>query len=229
MHASIRLLLAPPGTTGIKASLLSTRKLILPFVWLGALQAAVMCGSLMLFFVGSVLFAVWMMFAPYIVADEDVRGMCAIVKSRELIRGRWWMMLGYLGALGLAGWAAGLIVTGVPQIFGASAGMTSFLNGALSVVTVPFSFCYQVVLYRHAKASRGDIGTFPKPGQMKWYWIVALLGPISAIVGFIAVSGLLSLLGGHGAEIFNAARSINATTITDPSDPRIQLQKQLGL
>lgn len=188
--ASLLLLLRPDAAKDVPSAFVAARPFLLAFLWVAVLQSALAFGGLFLFLVGSVVFSVLAFFAPLILVDENLRGMRAIVKSRELMRGRTWRVAGYFLLIGFVFWVASLVVSGIPALLGASKDAVEFFNGVFGIVAGPFAICYQVVLYRHVKASAPDIGAFPKPGQMKWYWIVACLGPVMAalIVGGLATT-----------------------------------------
>jgi hypothetical protein len=187
--ASLLVLLRPDAATGVLPAFSAARPYILPFIWVALLQTALGFGGLFLFLIGSILFSLWVSFAPLVLLDENIHGMRAIVKSRELLRGRTWRMAGYFFILGFVFWVASLVFSGIPMLLGAPKDAAEFFNGIFGVLAGPFAACFQVALYRHVKATSGDIGVSPKPGQLKWYWIVALLGPI--MMAF-ALSGMIA-------------------------------------
>lgn len=56
----------------------------------GALSGLILMSGFMLFIIPLIIFAVWLSFSAYIVICEDIKGLDAIIKSREYVRGLWW-------------------------------------------------------------------------------------------------------------------------------------------
>lgn len=69
------------------AALEKGKGLILPLIWLGFLTSFIIGGGFMLLIIPGVIFMVWFFFAQFILVKEDVRGMSALLKSREYVRG----------------------------------------------------------------------------------------------------------------------------------------------
>jgi hypothetical protein len=194
--ASYVYILRADMASGIRAAFGAARPHIIPFLWLGLLQGAVTLGGTMLLLFGALTFGIWMCFAQFVLLDEGIRGMQAIVKSRELVRGRWWRTLGYISFLYLISIVATIVISIIASIIDDSGIVNGVLSGIFNFFFAPFALCYMTVFYRHMKASRGVISPFPKPGQMKWYWIVALLGPIMAAVGGLVFAAIARVSGG---------------------------------
>lgn len=176
--ASLIAVLRPETAKGILPAFQAVRAQVPAFLWIAALQSMLAFGGLFLFFVGSIILSVFVSFAPLLLLDKDVRGMKALLTSRELVRGRVWRVMGYFLLIGFTLTVANLVWSGIPALFGASKDTMELFNSIFNVIAGPFAVCYQVSLYRHVTASAGDTGIVPKPGQAKWYWIVVALGPI---------------------------------------------------
>ncbi|MEY4723693.1 MAG: hypothetical protein RLZZ324_1206 [Candidatus Parcubacteria bacterium] len=175
-------------------SLYSSLKYILPFVLVGILQAFVAFGSLVLV-IGPMLAAVWFIFVPNIIVNEGIHGMNAIVRGRELTRDRWWVITGYGLLLTVIAWILAIpfiIVIGIAYALSGGNTVVQQAFGTLMVGLLGYyAIGWQVSLYNHLRIARGPIEPFPKPGQMKWYWILAALGLLLPIIFIITVGATL--------------------------------------
>ncbi len=60
------------------------------FLWLSFLRGFIILGALIFFIIPGIIFSIWFIFAPYILVNENLKGMDALLKSREYVRGYWW-------------------------------------------------------------------------------------------------------------------------------------------
>jgi uncharacterized membrane protein len=104
-----------------------------------------MCGP-------GVIFAVWFFFAPFVFIDEDVRGMNALLKSKEYVRGRWFGVCLRL----LAIWLIAVLVASIPIV-----------GQVLALFLIPFSFVYTFLLYKDLKALMGNDMAFEPARRAK--------------------------------------------------------------
>lgn len=65
-------------------------KILVPGLWLYFLLSLIILGALALFLIPGIIFGIWFMFLPYILVNENLKGMDALLKSREYVRGYWW-------------------------------------------------------------------------------------------------------------------------------------------
>jgi len=122
---------------GVRESLRLSREKFPSYLWVAILTILIVSLGSLIFIIPGVLFAVWFIFAPFILVEEDLRGWKALQKSRELVRGRWWPVFGRLLIMWLITVAVSML-PGVGQI--------------LSIIILPFSFVYSFVLYKNLKA-----------------------------------------------------------------------------
>ena len=88
--------------------------------------------------------------------DEDVRGMDALLKSKEYVRGRWFGVCLRLIAI----WLISASVSAIPII-----------GQVLALFLIPFSFIYAFLVYQDLKTTRGDISF--QPGRKEKVSIIA--------------------------------------------------------
>jgi hypothetical protein len=78
----------------IKESYKTGLKKFLPYLWIFILAGLTTFGGFLLLIIPGIIFAVWFLFAPYVLIIKDTRGISALAISRQLVRGNWWYVLG---------------------------------------------------------------------------------------------------------------------------------------
>lgn len=131
---------------GTKEAFRQARPKILAHVWLGVLTGLIVTGAHLLLVIPGIIFTVWFFFAPFVFIDEDVRGMNALLKSKEYVRGRWFGVCLRL----LAIWLIAVLIASIPII-----------GQVLALFLIPFSFVYTFLLYKDLKALTGDMAFEP--------------------------------------------------------------------
>jgi Flp pilus assembly protein TadD len=115
-------------------------------VWLGALTGLIVTGAYLLLVIPGVIFTVWFFFAPFVFIEEDVRGMNALLKSKEYVRGRWFGVCVRLIAI----WLILALISSIP-----------IAGQVLALFLIPFGFIYTFLMYKDLKALRGDTAFQP--------------------------------------------------------------------
>lgn len=62
---------------------------ILSYWWMSFLTSIIIFGGLFLFVIPGIIFSVWFSLGIFVLIAEDRKGMDALLKSREYVRGRW--------------------------------------------------------------------------------------------------------------------------------------------
>ncbi len=63
---------------------------IISFIWISFLEVIIVFGGFLLLIIPGIIFSIWFSLAKYILVSEDQRGMKALLKSKQLIKGNWW-------------------------------------------------------------------------------------------------------------------------------------------
>jgi hypothetical protein len=147
---------------------------IWPFIWLFSLLGYIVPGGFLLFFIPGVLFMVWFAFAVFILPNDDEKGMNAVLKSKEYVKGYWFDIFGRLFIIWLASVGVGMIPV---------------LGLILSIMFFPFEMIYVYLVYEDLKSVKGDI-SYPYSVGEKLKWIgIATLGYIVAPIIIISLLG----------------------------------------
>ena len=167
-------------TIGVRDSLVKGWERLGSFVWVYSLAGFIIGGGFFLFVVPGVIFYVWFFFCQFVLAAEGDRGMAALLKSKEYVKGRWLDVFFRVFVL----WIISVV-----------AGMIPFAGSVLSLLFVPFSMIYHYRIYAELREIRGEVEV-PATGNDRniWLW-VGLLGHL-VFFGLI----LMAVLGRFLAE-----------------------------
>lgn len=134
------------------------------FAWLSLLLLVFCLGGFLLFIIPGIIFVVWWSVAFYALAGENARGMAALRRSRELVRGHWWAVFGRLVMLILASFLISLaasiiflVITAPFYLVGSNvlllavAGILSLIGAVIDVYILAFSIIYTYYIYESLK------------------------------------------------------------------------------
>lgn len=178
-----------PEQLGFFASYGRGARHIFSFLWVSILTTLVVMGGFIFLIVPGIIFSVWFMFGAMVVVDDNTRGMNALLKSREYVRGRWWgtvwrmffmMLISILILIALVLFSFLLI------FFGVSGG-----EYIISALWMPFGFplmmTYLFMLYENLKVTRGSFVFAPTGKKKAPFVILATLAPVLIIVAIAVV------------------------------------------
>jgi len=181
--------------SGIRDSLLSAWHRIGSFIWLFSLFGFIITGGFLLLVIPGIIFGVWFAFAQFILAREDVKGMDALLKSKEYVRDRWFDVFLRLFVI----WIVSIVV-----------GMVPLVGPILSILFMPFMMIFAYLIYQDLRTLKGDVAFVSSSGE-KFKWIGAgTLGYIAAPLILIGILGttfltsfflLKSILTSHDQEM----------------------------
>ncbi len=148
--------------------------LFFPLIWIAIIQSFAGLGGFFLFFFPGIWLLVAFSMSVLVFIDEGVRGTAAMVRSSELVKGRWWQTLWRLivpgFVVGVLAFLAVFVLTlmigavvGYEQVFQVTGtmnatgeittadGVQSVLGALVQIALVPLSIIYQVKLYHSLK------------------------------------------------------------------------------
>lgn len=173
-----------------KDALVWTYKHFIPLLWISVVMVAVFFGGFVLFIVPGFILMILMYFGQYAYLFENQRGLSALIRSRELVRGRlgrvFWLLLSYMMALFIPLFFAMAIVLFAAELFPVLHRYAVLGELAVEVVSAVFGvmgFFAMAHVYKALQVGRSL--TVPKKSQMILYAGIAGLGVI-AIAAFVA-------------------------------------------
>jgi hypothetical protein len=185
------------------AAYLKGRPFIFSYLWLTFLSGLIVGGAVFAFIIPSLLFSLWFFLGPFILFDQNKKGVAAMLMSREYMRGLFWMVAGCLIVLGLITMGVGitgmLVVEGIVFIFKlligenflVTAGIRGVGNSFINLMVTPLWFIYYFQIYRHIKARKTITTELPK-NKFLPYLAVSVCGWL--IMGLIIVGGIIYTL-----------------------------------
>lgn len=199
-----------------------TRRHILSLLFIYLLTFLVIMGGFLLFIVPGIIASVSIYFAQYALIHEKTTGMQALLRSRDLVKGRWFLVLrkfsGFFFYTILVAFAIGIVVALVSKVGNIPAQfsiVSDVVIQILSAVSTVMSMYVGQVIYRYLVATKVEAADKPK-GQWR-YWLL-MMGGI-AVVGFIIIGTLLmddvALLNGRTSIESQAVRAELLTLRSD--------------
>lgn len=183
---------------------------IISYWWVSLLVGFITLGGFLLLIVPGIIFAVWFSLAVFILIAEDLKGMNALLKSREYVKGKWGGVLWRLFFIG----ALFLIISLVPAlIFGLLkipfvSEISSFIIG---LFLTPLVMTYSFLVYSNLKALKGEIVFVPTRGKKAAFIFIAILGIL--IIPAILFSTVFLSLGSAREKARDARRQADISQI----------------
>jgi hypothetical protein len=171
-----------PVQIPIKQAFLENKSRFFPFIWLSLLLGIIICGSFVFFVIPAVIFSIFFVFWIFTFLVEGERGMAALLKSREYVRGNWWKTLGYMSILFVVSIVLSFILRLTEKV---SVGLSGLLNLAYQIFFPMFTAVYLSVLFSKYQIAKKGV-TITATKKDKWVY----LG--TGILGFLLMFGVLA-------------------------------------
>lgn len=164
----------------------------------------ILAGGISLFIIPGFIFLVYFMFSMYVVVAEDLKGMNALLKSREYTRGYWWPVFGRILFMLLILFILITLVSAM-FVFGASLvknGQLPFaalglivtasvvLVGFLLLIIGPFLQVYLFSVYENLKTIKGDFVFTPSKKSKRKFIFIGILGFLLPMFLAVVLSSL---------------------------------------
>mgnify|MGYP001587406703 CR=1 FL=1 len=148
---------------------------IFSYWWVGLLAGFITLGGFLLLIVPGIIFATWFSLAVFILIAEDLKGMNALLKSKEYVKGKWggvfWRFF-FIGAISLIISLVPVLIFSLLKIpFGSE--ISRFVIG---LFLTPLVMTYSFLVYSNLKALKGEIAFAPTGGKKAAFIFVGILG-----------------------------------------------------
>jgi len=151
-----------------------------------------------------VIFSIWFSFSVFVFAEEDKRGMNALLKSKEYTKGLWgsilWRYIAFalviIGPLFIFFAIFGIIMAVTSAMMGSTGQIAyQFISSgfqiAIQILMAPFVLTYSYMLFMNVKELKGN-QVAEDPQGKKWpYIIIGVVGTIIGIALMVALPVLL--------------------------------------
>lgn len=183
---------------GVKEAYERSKKKILSYWWISFLLFWIVGGGFFFFLIPGIIFQVWFSLTTFVFMVEGLKGMSALLKSREYVRGHWWGVAGRtfiisfvptilvsilaffvesffkVADLGLAGEILKIIYH-----------LTVNLGTTLLLPIITTIFFY--LMYRNLRQIRGEFEFNPSKKSKVIYLLMGILGFLIFPILFISI------------------------------------------
>lgn len=169
------------NTMGVREALGVGLEKLLSFFWVFSLLGLVIFGGSLFFIVPGLLLATLFLFAQFIVATEESRGMEALLKSREYVQGFFWPVFGRM-----------FILVIFMAILGGILGLIPIIGPLVSLLLWPYTLIVYHEIYTDLRQIKtGLVFTCTQNDKLKWLAIGS--------AGYLVIPVGIALLIGIGA------------------------------
>ncbi|MCK5027537.1 MAG: hypothetical protein KAS07_03900 [Candidatus Pacebacteria bacterium] len=205
----VALLVSVHHKTGISESYKRALPIMFSYVWVSFLVGIVVAGGMFLLIVPGIMFAVWFGLATFVLVVDGDKGVNALAKSREYVRGHGWQLFGYLLLFALIVFGIFVVVMiplGILSVFltiTLDLGWVSdILQQLVSSALKPLGFVFGYSVFMSLRATKNTSGgvVMKEKANRNTIWLVVLgvLGMCVIGVGILASIVLASLNSARG-------------------------------
>lgn len=180
---------------GVKESFKKGWLKIIPFVWISLLAGLITLGGFFLLIIPGIIFAVWFVLSTYVLVSEDLRGMNALLRSKQLVKENWWGVFWRFLAIGSIGIVIDLIISAIAQFLSPLLG--NIINSIFNLFFIPFALTFGFLIYENLKHQKEGIAfELPKRKTKLSFILIGIVGIllISAILILSRLRYILSIL-----------------------------------
>ena len=165
---------------GIKESFAKGWHKILSYWWVSILVGLITTGGFLLFIIPGIIFSIWFSLALYVLVSEELKGMNALFRSKQLIKGYWrevfWRFL-----------AVGIIVAVIigPITIVAGKFNIPFVTQIIGALMAPFTMTFGFLIYEGLKELKREVVFEPPKRKTKIGFI--LIG----VIGILLIPAIL--------------------------------------
>lgn len=167
--------LYPEQHQGIWVSLRPIFRKAWSLLWIGVIATILLIGAFLLAIIPGIFLMTAFSLATPVLLVENKKGMGALLRSRDIVKGHWWYVFGITLAVfvvtilaSLAASAASLGVDFLLHAWWASI----FINSAVMLFVSPLLTVAYAVLYDRFQAGVPSVDTYPAGRQWKYAWFV---------------------------------------------------------
>ena len=123
--------------SSVKDLLMMTKGRLASYYWIAFLNAVIILAGFIVFIIPGVILSIWFCFSQYAFVFEGTKGFAALSRSKELVKGYWWPVLGRI-----------LILAAITILISFISKLGFLIN---SLFTMPFGIMYMYVIYEDLK------------------------------------------------------------------------------
>lgn len=148
---------------------------IFSYWWVGLLAGFITIGGFLLLIVPGIIFAIWFSLAVFILIAEDQKGMNALLKSKEYVKGKWGGVFWRFFFIGVISLIISLVPTLIFSLLKIPFG-SEISRFVIGLFLTPLIMTYSFLVYSNLKALKGEIAFAPTGGKKTAFIFVGILG-----------------------------------------------------
>jgi len=148
---------------------------IISYLWVSLLTVFITLGGFLLLIVPGIIFAVWFSLALFILIAEDLKGMNALLKSREYVKGKWGGVFWRLFFIVALDFIIYLVLALIFRLLKIPFGL-EISRLIMGLFFTPLETTYLFLIYTNIKALKGEIVFAPTIKKKAAFIFVAILG-----------------------------------------------------
>ena len=158
---------------------------IIPFFWVSILAGLISAGGFLLFIIPGIIFTIWFFFSTYVLISEDLKGMNALFRSKQLVSGKWGGVFWRLFVITVFFVLICFCII-LPVVFFVGKNASNIISSILSLFLTPILITSTFLIYEDLKSIKDEIpfGS-PKKGTKIGFILVGVLG-------FLLIPGILA-------------------------------------
>ncbi len=160
---------------GIKEAYRRSWHKILSYVWVVLLFWSVLMGGFILLLVPGIIFTIWFSLAMFVLISEDLRGMNALLKSKEYVKGMWGKVFWRFFFIGIIFMAVSLVSFILFKLLNIPYG-TEISRLLVGLFFMPLMTVYSFMVYSNIRSIKGEIVLAPAKGKKAIFYVIAILG-----------------------------------------------------
>jgi competence protein ComGC len=172
------------------------------YLWISFLVGLITLGGALFFVVPGIIFFIWFSLAGFVLIAEDLRGMDALLKSREYVRGKWFSVFWRFFFFGVIAAIPGIVFKFVN---------IPFSKEIVELFLTPLAMSYGFLVYSNLKAVKGEMAFAPTKGRKAVFIVIGILGIL--IILAILLSPVFLGLGSARERARDARREADISQI----------------
>lgn len=160
---------------------------IFSYFWVLLLTGFITAGGFFLLIVPGIIFMVWFSLAIFVLIVEDLKGMNALLKSKEYVRGKWtavfWRFL-FIGVLSLI---VSLVMGFILNFFKIPFS-TEISNFIVGVFLTPLVVSYSFLVFSNLKTLKGEIVSIPTKNKKTFFIFIGISWILITVLAVMALS-----------------------------------------
>lgn len=225
----------PERIVGYREALTWVRSNFWRLVWVYLLTVLVIYGGFLLFVIPGIIVSLYVYFPQYAYAKEGQRGMSALLRSRSLVLGNWWRLLGRLVMLGMILLLIFFVMAFFAGLAMSLAGDSAVLDLLLSIGAQVFGAAASMIgvhagmeLYQNLARVRPAHGTEPTASERFKYTILAWLGLLFAILisSLVIIASMKELRNEARQPVFDEIQNISDEKDREAKLRALQLRQE---